>query len=595
MGINNLLDKSVKQQAKALQVTQEHTDAFFKRYIVWCVLAIPLSVAFDMFIEGGFLIWVALFGICLIGGYLFEHLITLRHMGHVHRMEQLKLSPVPRLERVEQSFVRPVQVTIMDEEQKEEEEIHEMYEPEIVENKNAIMQVLPPLPVTIHNEVNLPTDIPENMFATLNEALRNRGGMFGNQPNFWIESVQSTPFFWLFGVEYNAARVDPEKLSSFSGMIEDRLTRIGYDYNVRIQERPYRIEIDKSYPPTVLLLDLWNEICLQKVDERMVTAGIAYRNGKQEVFSLRMTGEDFSGFIAANSGGGKTQLAMCLVLSMAMTNSPQRMSFIIIDPKAIDFIPFGVLPHLSRPVITDPNEAVEVIDKLVFEMDKRRDMAAKEDNSFLKNAIFVYIDELADLFASLSNKQQSRLADNLQRLGQKGRAYGIMLLGATQRVYEVPVNVHSKLSVRFVGKTRTAGDSVAASGIPGTKTNKLPGRGSFQIFSSRYDGLRIQGAFVADSLMDNYKESLNPFFASIIQRWQGVGPGWLPERSRKESGDTYDEVVETLQKEYENDPDSFCLTTVRTIYSQLNGGARLSSRRERELFDLAMDTELYSE
>ena len=378
----------------------------------------------------------------------------------------------------------------------------------------------------------LPDDMPVALFKAVGATLRNRGGLANREldtPNYWLDQAgaTSTPFFWSLVVEY-APTADPAKVASFEMALEDAITRAGFDYNVRIQRRPLRIEIDKPAPPTITLAELWPVVTDYPQNVRQAVLGLAYMNGDSTILGMTLEGEDFSAFIAASSGGGKTQLAMSILLSLAMTNSPSSLTMIIIDPKAVDFRPFNALPHLAGSVLTEPVRAAEVVQMLCDEMDRRTAQAASGDNSFFKHSILLYIDELADLVMSLPDAQAQALTSNIQRLGQKGRGVGFVVIGATQRVFDIPASMHSKLNARIVGKMRTAGDSVAASGIPGTTTNKLPGRGSFELYCSDQTGLRIQAPFVASSDKPGYEQTLAPFFADINARWQGSRPGWRP-------------------------------------------------------------------
>jgi len=379
--------------------------------------------------------------------------------------------------------------------------------------------------------LGLPEDMPERVFTTVDGVLRNRGGVDKNAdaPNFWAvpSGVIASPFFWSIRVEYSP-HVDPSKLFSFELSVEDQLARSGFDYNVRMKSKPLRIEIDKPKPPVVTLEQLWDEVAALPVNERQMILGQCWQKGKVSTLAVPMVGEDFSAFIAGSPGSGKTQLSMTMLLSLAMTNSPESLGMIIVDPKAIDFRPYATLPHLCAPIITEPLRACEIVQLLVDEMDSRTKRAAAGDVTFLKQSILLYVDELSDLLNSLSGVESERLAVNLQRLAQKGRGVGFVVMGATQRVYDIPASTHSKLNMRVVGKMRNANDSVSASGVPGTVTNKLPGKGSFELFSSEYQGLRIQAPFVAASDKQGYEGKIGRFIADIQNRWVGKRPNWTP-------------------------------------------------------------------
>ena len=472
----------------------------------------------------------------------------------------------------------------------------------------------------------LPADLPVALFHTVNETLKNRGGLADKNlglPNFWIspKGATSTPFFWSLVVDY-ASAADPGKLASFEMAIEDGITRAGYDYNIRIQRRPLRLEIDKPTPPTITLAELWPIVATYPQNARWAVLGLAYMGGESTTLSMAFEGEDFSAFIAGRPGSGKTQLSMAVLLSLALTNSPDNLSMVIVDPKAVDFRPFNSLPHLALPVINEPVRAAEVIQWLCDELDRRTACAARGDNSFFKHTVLLYIDELADLYMSLPSDQAEQFVKNFQRLGQKGRGVGFVVIGATQRVFDIPDALHGKLNARFAGKARNAGDSVAISGVPGTTTNRLPGRGSFELYCSDQTGLRLQAPFVAASDKPGYEAKLKPFFTDIRARWGDSTPGWMPPGRQTDQADpqpptqdaaptsdqptappTVDQATEQaaapaptidpallaeLREEYQTDPDAFSVRTVRRVWALLYK-REVNHSRAKPIFDTFME------
>lgn len=471
----------------------------------------------------------------------------------------------------------------------------------------------------------LPDDLPAALFNTINETLRNRGGLHDKDlqlPNYWCSptSATSTPFFWSLVVDY-ASAADPSKLASFEMAIEDQLTKAGFDLNVRIGRRPLRLEIDKPTPPVITLAELWPTVATYPQNARWAVLGLAYIQGQSTTLSISLDGEDFSAFIAGRPGSGKTQLSMGILLSLAYTNSPDSLTMIIIDPKAIDFRPFNALPHLALPVVNEPTQAAEVIQWLCDEMDRRTAQAARGDNSFFKHSLLLYVDELADLYLSLPSDQAEQFVKNFQRLGQKGRGVGFIIIGATQRVFDIPDALHGKLNARFAGKARNAGDSVAISGVPGTTTNRLPGRGSFELYCSDQTGLRLQAPFVAASDKPNYAKALQPFFADIRARWGDSAPGWMspghqndqaaPQPPTQDAAPTSDQptapptvdqateqaaapaptidpaLLAELREEYANDPDAFSVRTVRRVWALLYH-REVNHARAKPIFDTFM-------
>jgi S-DNA-T family DNA segregation ATPase FtsK/SpoIIIE len=52
-------------------------------------------------------------------------------------------------------------------------------------------------------------------------------------------------------------------------------------------------------------------------------------------------------------------------------NTPNPVSFILIDPKRVTFTDFVSFPSLFMPVIMDPDNAMEVLEACVKEMEER--------------------------------------------------------------------------------------------------------------------------------------------------------------------------------------------------------------------------------
>lgn len=437
----------------------------------------------------------------------------------------------------------------------------------------------------------LPDGLPVELFMAVDNVLRNRGGLANkdlNLPNFWlnVQGATSTPFFWSMVVDY-APAADISKIATFESAIEDAITRKGFDYNVRIQNRPTRIEIDKPEPPRILLSTLWPDVMMHKVNDRNCLLGQAYVNGRVITKYIRMDGEDSSAFVSGRPGSGKTQLTINMLLTMAAMNGPDYLSMVIIDPKGMDFRPFTGMPHLAVPVINDAEAAAEILQILADEMTRRTKDAS---NKFLAHNILVYVDEISDMLDRLPKEDADRAAMNINRLGQLGRAMGIIMIGATQRTYDVPEAAHGKLAVRLVGRARNASDSVAASGLAGTTAHKLPGKGSFEVYSTDDTGLRIQAPFVADSKLPTYAKNLQPFFDDIKRRWGNERPGWvLPGKAETSAPEVKAEEQSAPTKAPTvTDPAfvSACLSAIRLL-----GVERFSARTVRDIHKRLYGTE----
>lgn len=161
--------------------------------------------------------------------------------------------------------------------------------------------------------------------------------------------------------------------------------------------------------------------------------------------------------IAGTTGSGKSSLIHALINSLVYKNSPYDLKFILIDPKKVEFALYNNLPHLYTPVIKDPKKAVQTLNWLVQEMDRRyaileecgkqnitgyhafvldkykraesRGGDTKEKLPERMPYIVLVIDELADFMMKYPKEMESGVV----KLAQMSRAVGIHLILATQR------------------------------------------------------------------------------------------------------------------------------------------------------------------
>ena len=173
--------------------------------------------------------------------------------------------------------------------------------------------------------------------------------------------------------------------------------------------------------------------------------------------------------VAGTTGSGKSVLLQGFVLSLLERMPRDQCQVVIVDPKMLDFTQFNPLP-LWRPVITDPTEAVQLLQSLVNkELPARTEKLRKagvqkrcELPPGTMPALVVVIDEFADLYVSLADREtKAQFLQSLQRLLQRARAVGIHLVIATQRpsVDAVPGLLKANLPVRIALKLPSVHDS----------------------------------------------------------------------------------------------------------------------------------------
>ncbi|WP_246226805.1 DNA translocase FtsK [Entomospira culicis] len=216
--------------------------------------------------------------------------------------------------------------------------------------------------------------------------------------------------------------------------------------------------------------------------------------------------------IAGATGSGKSVCVNGLISSILFTRKPSEVRLLLIDPKVVELKPFNDVPHLLTPVITDPKRALQAIQWVNEEMDRRYLLL---DNLGVRNIVgynlkiqemqlinpplpylVVVIDEFADLMATGAKELEGLIA----RLAAKSRAAGIHLVLATQRPSVdvitglIKANFPSRIAFMVAGKM----DSRVILDTNGAE--QLLGKGDM-LFVSSWNPIptRIQGAFLSDN------------------------------------------------------------------------------------------------
>jgi len=261
--------------------------------------------------------------------------------------------------------------------------------------------------------------------------------------------------------------------------------------------------------------------------------------------------------VAGATGAGKSVSLNTMLLSLLFSARPDEVKLLLIDPKMLEFQTYDGIPHLLRPVITDPKSAARGLSWVVAEMERRykllseagvrnidaynrkvagaqgvleAESAAKLDQpelpiqflseeerlsagetalpdgssgSFLPPPtppeplpyIVVMIDELADLM-SVAPKE---VEDKIARLAQMARASGIHLVLATQRpsVDVLTGLIKANFPARIAFQVSSKTDSRTILDANGAEA--LLGRGDMLYMASGTGRLmRLHGSFVSD-------------------------------------------------------------------------------------------------
>lgn len=192
--------------------------------------------------------------------------------------------------------------------------------------------------------------------------------------------------------------------------------------------------------------------------------------------------------IAGSTGSGKSVLLQGILLGLAVTNTPEQARIVLIDPKqGVDYFAFDTLPHLEGGVIDTQEAAVERLEWLVAEMERRYKLfrANRSVNIGTYNnkvsaeerlpTYWIIHDEFADWM--LIDEYKAAVTSTVGRLGVKARAAGIHLIFAAQRpeASVMPMQLRSQLGNRLILKVDSEGTSEISLGERGAE--RLLGRG----------------------------------------------------------------------------------------------------------------------
>ncbi|MBE9228199.1 PD-(D/E)XK nuclease family protein [Phormidium sp. LEGE 05292] len=191
--------------------------------------------------------------------------------------------------------------------------------------------------------------------------------------------------------------------------------------------------------------------------------------------------------VGGTTGSGKSEFLRSLLLSLLYRHSPNNLKIALVDPKRVTFPEFEQIPWLYSPVVKDGESAIELMTKLVTEMDRRYqifetakcgDIKAynQQNNQPLPRLVCIF-DEYADFMAE--KEIRDALEFSIKRLGAMARAAGIHLIIATQRPEAKVVTplIRSNLPGRVALRTASEADSVIVLGGDRKAAAYLLGKG----------------------------------------------------------------------------------------------------------------------
>ncbi|MBE2221001.1 MAG: hypothetical protein IAF02_05645, partial [Anaerolineae bacterium] len=199
--------------------------------------------------------------------------------------------------------------------------------------------------------------------------------------------------------------------------------------------------------------------------------------------------------ISGIENAGKTSLIRSIAMSLALSNRQSRLQQVIIAPvipgnnTISDLKPLTLLPHMSAHIAFRLEEAVQILNWLVEEMENRLQWGER------KPVVILMIDQVVELMEAGGQMVEEAVTKLLQR----GVEAGIHLILTTARPQSPRLDTHLKanLPVRIIGQTEDSIQADAASGIKNSEAEYLRGHGDFLLI---HDGRQLffQSAYISD-------------------------------------------------------------------------------------------------
>ncbi len=475
---------------------------------------------------------------------------------------------------------------------KEEEDVEEEPEVKIIDNYNYQLPTTELLDVPKKSKVNNQANIEKNI--NILEEVLNEFGVVGK-----VVAVTVGPAC----TQYELAIKAGTKLS--------RLTSINKEISLALAKKDVRIqapipgkntcgiEIANDTPTTVYIREIMETLPKDKADKKLLVALGKDIKGDTRFCEINKTPHML---VAGATGSGKSVCINCILVSILMRTKPDEVKLLLVDPKKVELSMYNGVPHLLRPVVTDPKKAAAALQMIVGEMEHRYDVF---EESHVKNIdtynemvdkenekrsddekiahmpfIVVVVDELADLMMVASKEVE----DSIMRITQMARAAGIHLIIATQRPSTdvitgvIKANIPSRISFAVSSgiDSRTILDMTGA--------EKLLGRGDMLFLPQGENSpTRIQGAWISEDEIKRVVDFVcNQQKAQYDKRFEN-----LDVPSNATSGTSADtDVKEEYDDPLYDDIVEFVVTTGKASASLLQRRFKLGYNRAARVIDL---------
>jgi DNA segregation ATPase FtsK/SpoIIIE, S-DNA-T family len=217
--------------------------------------------------------------------------------------------------------------------------------------------------------------------------------------------------------------------------------------------------------------------------------------------------------VAGVPGSGKSEWLRAAVASLMVTNTPNTVRLILIDPKKNAFGELSGSGYLWRPdslIDTPEGQVIPMLTRLIEEMNHRYERFAKVSADNLLDyqrktglqtpRLVCVVDEYAELLMGTRKKaDREQVETSFVRIAQMGRAAGIHLVLATQRPSRQVVT--GVLKANMPGRVALRVSNRIESGVVLDQSGAefLLGRGDLLLVAGTSTLVRLQSAYLTEA------------------------------------------------------------------------------------------------
>ena len=383
-----------------------------------------------------------------------------------------------------------------------------------------------------------------------------------------VVEVNQGPTITQFGVEPGfIERKDSFGKAKLVKVKVNRISALANDLALSLAASPIRIEapvpgralvgieVPNVSTSLVSLRSVVDSEAFQKVDSRLRLALGQDVAGQPVVANLAQMPHLL---IAGATGSGKSVCINAITACLLLSNTPDDLRLIMVDPKMVELSNFNGIPHLLVPVVIEVVRVVATLKWVTNEMDRRYRVFSKAGARNLESynqmmasqgaarlpCIVVIVDELADLMMVAPDEVERSIC----RIAQLARATGIHLVIATQRP-SVDV-VTGLIKANFPARISFAVSSQVDSRVilDTTGAEKLLGRGDMLYMASDSSKIvRLQGCYISDAELEKLVGYWRSFPAStslppgaaLVQQ-----PLWQEMITREKEAAAHDDLLD---------------------------------------------------